>query len=744
MRDSPPLHRLRHQYQRMSRDREARALCIDPASLRRAVALVRLLTMRILHLSDIHYGMRIPENGANPPTPRAAHAFVKHGGVEPDPTVLADILTRDAACGHPDIVVVSGDVGWSGSSQDYGYALIFFDALREKWPATPFLVIPGNHDVDRAEAAAGNDPQAAFVAMLRKLHGPQFEQRYPLYTTTVGGPPTRQQLVAFEYVSDELLVVGVNSAASFLRTDEPVFVEPGVLTMIADRVNALRVPPTALRVFVVHHHLFPFAEPPWGDAYDASGVPDKADPTIVANSAKLQAWLADHDFHLILHGHKHLAHGRRDVLWRHGDPAEGHGLFVVGAGSAGQHSPTEPLTYNVVTAMRQAQGRWDVNVAVRKITDARGPYEATDYFPYHSQVGPSVAGMPVTFCAQRMDECHAAISMSPLLSRPLRNFISVVEDNLYVHPLTTRIGERLPSRDEVVSSFRALHPEWDPQSGWAMPEQVDRALHNVPQRFQFEHGPRLFGTFGRVGDRAGSLLDPVQLRRLQPIRHAIQGLRSSAARGYVGMYNANIDVSDQQPLPGLMSVQFVPDGDYLDVVATFRKLELSFWWAVNMYELGELLRWAAQQDNRHGRIPRRITFFAALAEWKMDLEATFVTELDSMPLDKLIQIVSEAKTRDDARQRLVSLLQDKIDRTNAVNIDHTGLERLAQIVAGVSRDQSRTPRTSPITIALSEALNAAARDTLAAREDREQRVRALLENAKTHVQTAIALLATQR
>jgi len=728
----------------MSRDREACALCIDAASLRRTVVLVRLITMRILHLSDIHYGMRIPKDGANPPAPRAAHAFIRHGGGEPDPAVLADILTRDAACGHPDIVVVSGDVGWSGSPQDYDYALYFFNALRKTWPSTPLLVIPGNHDVDRAEAATGNDPQAAFVAMLRQLHGAQFDQRYPLYATTDGGPPTRQQLVAFEYVSDELLVVGVNSAASFLTTDEPVFVEPGVLTMIADHIVTLGVPPTALRVFVVHHHLFPFAEPPWGDAYDASGVPDKADPTIVANSAKLQAWLADHDFHVVLHGHKHLSHGRRDVLWRHGDPAEGHGLFIVGAGSAGQHTPTEPLTYNVVTATRLAQGRWDVNVAVRKITDARGPYEATNYFPYHSQVGPSVAGTPVAFCAQRMDECHAAISTSALLGGPLRNFISVVEDNHYVHPLTTRIGERLPSRDEVVSSFRALHPEWDPHSGWDMPEQVDRALHNVPQRFQFEHGPRLFGAFGRAGDRAGSFLDPAQLRRLQPIRHAIQGLRSSAARGYVGMYNADIDVSDQQPLPGLMSVQFVPDGDHLDVVATFRKLELSFWWAVNMYELGELLRWAAQQDNRHRRRPRRITFFAALAEWKTDPEATFVTELDSMPLDELVRTVSEAKTRDDARQRLVSLLQDKVDRTNDVNIDHTGLERLARIVAGVSRDRSRPSRTSPITISLYEALTAAAHDTLTAREDREQRVRALLESARTHVQTAIDLLATQR
>lgn len=189
----------------------------------------------------------------------------------------------------------------------------------------------------------------------------------------------------------------------------------------------------------------------------------------------------------------------------------------------------------------------------------------------------------------------------------------------------------------------------------------------------------------------------------------------------------------------------MPDGDQLDLVATFRKLELSFWWVVNMLELGALLRWAARQDNRRRRSARRVTFFAALAEWKNDPEASFITALDALSLDALVELVLGVNSgEEEARRQLITLLEDKINRTNDANIDHSGLERLANVVQGIVRSTKPITRQSPITPALSQALAAAVTMTRAALEDREQRAHALLERAKGHVRDAIGEIVRER
>ncbi|MCP5106847.1 MAG: SUMF1/EgtB/PvdO family nonheme iron enzyme, partial [bacterium] len=54
--------------------------------------------------------------------------------------------------GGPDAVVVTGDIAFSGKMQEYDDALAFFVKLKELLPdGTPFLPVPGNHDVDRSK-----------------------------------------------------------------------------------------------------------------------------------------------------------------------------------------------------------------------------------------------------------------------------------------------------------------------------------------------------------------------------------------------------------------------------------------------------------------------------------------------------------------------------------------------------------------------------------------------------------------
>ncbi len=573
--------------------------------------------------------------------------------------MLAGILRRDPACASPDAIVASGDLSWSGVEEDYRYAEEFLTQLRcDRWSTVPLVVVPGNHDVDHGAAATGGEPQEAFTAMLQRLYGPDFDRHYPFYAAANTPAARRHRLVAVTHLPDRLLVIGVNSAASLMTSGTPVYVDPDVLQAIEEHVAKLGISARTLRLFVVHHHMLPFAEPPWRDNLAADHVPDEPDPTLVANSAKLQGWLSANGFHIVLHGHKHLSHGREDILWRRGDPAEGRRLLVVGAGSAGvaagHRVHTEPLTFNVLDIARLAEVRWDVRVATRRIGDDLVVPGTADWYAYRRQIGPATRGTPPTamFSAELMDDCHRAIAAAAEPGLKLRNFVSVVEEHQYVYPAATiRIGNRTPTEEEVWSSFRALHPEYRPRSRWNDAQRVDRVLRDLPSRFQFQHGPRLFGVFGRAGARFRGLRDR---GALQPLRRAVELLDSSDSRAYVGLYNAEIDLaSGREPLPGLMGVQFVPEGDYLDVVATFRKLELSFWWVVNMLEIGELLRWAAAQDPKR-RAARRVTFFAALAEWKPNPEAAFVTELDALSLADLSALVIQANDGQEvARQELV-------------------------------------------------------------------------------------------
>lgn len=701
-------------------------------------------TLRLLHISDAHFGTipATPPRRGRPRQPeRSAHYFAD--GSRSIPGELANVLVDDFATWPPDLVDISGDIGWSGTAEDYEPALRFLESLRGAWPDAHFVIAPGNHDVDRQAATAGKEPQAAFLAMLHRFYAPDdFARMYPLLDGEDPLAP-RHKLVAFDYVQDQHLVVAVNSAASLTTCGTPIFVDPRVLRLIRRQVGSLAVSPKTLRMFVLHHHLFPFAEPNWTATASVSAVPDKPDETIVANSAKLQAWLAENRFLLVLHGHKHLAHGRYDVLWRRGGPSEGRKLLVLGAGSAGvaadQRSHGEPPTFNVIDIQRLAEQRWHVQVETRRIDDNQGEYSASRDNSYAHEVGRAAAGAPVVYAAQTMDVCHGAIAAELMgTGQIVRSFVSVVEDPTYFHPPTLRIGTRHPLLEEVESSFRALHPEWEPRTQWDRAGHVDTVLSNLPVRFQFQHGPRLFGVLGRSGRQ---LRGVTNRRPLQPIWRAVESLGSSSpSRAYVGLYNAEIDVAtDQEPLPGLMSIQFVPDGNALDAVVTFRKVELSFWWAVNMYEVGELLRWAAKHDPNK-RKPRRITFFAALAEWKEQPEATFVTELDSIPLARLCQLVMEADVNTaNARAELARLLEDKIDRTNEANIDHTGLSRLVEIIKGrvqAQGEHDEARQASPISRQLLDSLAEAAALTEEAERGSEDRG-ASIERAKEHLQAAL-------
>lgn len=652
---------------------------------------------RILHLSDLHFG-QLPSDPSKPGQLRCAHRFCTREG-RSDPSALAGILAKDLSLREPPhVVATTGDLAWSGTAEDYQSATEFFRLLRQQWPNTAFLFVPGNHDVDRAAPLAR---QNAYVEFVRAFHGTTFDAAYPLSKDACD----RSRLVSWQELTltatgdingaDRLLMVGVNSVADHDGTGGPIRVSPQALeeveTLLAGRA------PGEFRVFCLHHHLLPFAESRREGSTDEHNDIDVADGTIVGNSAKLQSWLAQHGFGLVLHGHKHKPHGRVDTLYRRDDGQEGRTILVMGAGSAGVYDGergSEPLNYNVCHAHRLSSKRWSVEAYVQDILHNQLSSSVKPAFTYAAEVGPKEADRPFLFHAEFMDDCHAAIKRRTSDKRLLRTFMSVVDVCEYRHPTTTTINGASVGEIDVRRSFAALHPEFSPTEKWSEIDALDSYLVRMPERYQFQHGPRLFG----IPHAHRSLLsdDAVKRRLLRPILRALQQLTvDSEAHAYVSLYRPDVDVlsSRNEPFPSLMSLQFLKDDEYLDLVATFRKIELSFWWVVNMLEAVELLRWAAgagsEKVGGKRRSPRKITFFAALAEWKPKPDPSFVSELDAADTGKLTSIAL-ATANAAGIQELIRLLEEKDARTNAQNLDHTGLERLSQILRAVFADRGST------------------------------------------------------
>lgn len=639
--------------------------------------------LRILHLSDLHYGWipGTPSSPSGPGTfPVPSHRFIANG--KPDPVRLAQTIVGDFT-EPPHLVIVSGDIAWASIDEDYIYATRFFRHLRSHWKDTRLVIAPGNHDVDRKKLG---ERQHAFIRFLHEVHDDDFEKQYPLLK---GRSTDRNRLVAFLRVKpsseDDILVVAANSAAHLEDGGVPVGFAATDLEAIDEGIHNMRAEASTLRLFVLHHPLFPFAEPHWGNTIDPAALNEKPDPTTLGSSATLQSWLAERSFRVVLHGHKHIMHGRSDTLWRRRGPRAGSRIFVLGAGSAGVEqghvAHGESLSFNMLHVTRLAHQRWNVDVSMRVVPDP--PAKPEESYSFATEIGDRSTNAPLVFHAETMADCHRAIKLAckPQAGagqthedkRPLFNFVSVVETAEYTLPATAWFRGKAATQEQIESTFDGLHPEYKRTESWRKTDKLDGALREMSPRFQFQHGPRLFGK--------------PHGRKEAPIIATVDNLQKLSSNGYVSLSRPEIDTHPPQgkPVPHMIGLQFILDGQFLDAVVTFRKIELSYWWVANMYEIGKLLHWAAKRSSTESRKPRRITFFAAIAEWKADPEAAFATQLDEMSLEELTKLVAGIYANLAGKNgELVALLKEKRQHTNVNNLDAAGLSRLSALFAGMA------------------------------------------------------------
>jgi metallophosphoesterase superfamily enzyme len=107
----------------------------------------------LLHISDLHVSI--------------GKEFDRSVVLEP----LIERVEQDMCNGiEPEIVVVTGDVAFSGKKAEYQKAKVFFDELlaRMKLSQDRLFIVPGNHDVDRKRYRKSDVPNYEDMAALNE------------------------------------------------------------------------------------------------------------------------------------------------------------------------------------------------------------------------------------------------------------------------------------------------------------------------------------------------------------------------------------------------------------------------------------------------------------------------------------------------------------------------------------------------------------------------------------------------
>jgi 3',5'-cyclic AMP phosphodiesterase CpdA len=214
---------------------------------------------RIAHLSDVHFG-RVDD-------------------------AIVELAVKAVNALGPDLVVVSGDLTQRAKSRQFIEARRFLDRLPQ-----PQIVVPGNHDVPLYNV---------FDRFFRPL------EKFRRFITDDLSP---------SYIDDELVVVGVNTARSFVIKGGRINREQ--IALIKDAM--CRVSNDALKMVVTHH---PF------------DIPDGRDESDIVGRAKLaMPEISECGADVFLSGHLHVSNIETTAKRYKLD--NGHVALVVQAGTA--------------------------------------------------------------------------------------------------------------------------------------------------------------------------------------------------------------------------------------------------------------------------------------------------------------------------------------------------------------------------------------------------------------------------
>lgn len=309
-----------------------------------------LLQARIVHLTDLHFGKGHRFSGAmtaagTPAASKGIPTLAESIGKDLQSAAFAgSIWHGDGQHRNPLLLALTGDLTQTGSVAELKQAeqcvrdLCTGGLLSTKVVPSEVAIVPGNHDVlyDRADPSERWSLYCPFDARLRG---------------TSASPDDATRLTRVVNRSAEGLVVAELNSCFYVVKDSPETHRGQIDEASLDSLDAqLEAIPAAerrdsLKIALVHHHpvVLPFfAEA--GRGYDA-----------IVGATKLLQLLRKHEFHLVLHGHKHFPHTFSydpQCAWTAEQP---HGLLIVAGGSAGAGASELPAdekgatnTYNAI------------------------------------------------------------------------------------------------------------------------------------------------------------------------------------------------------------------------------------------------------------------------------------------------------------------------------------------------------------------------------------------------------------
>ena len=258
-------------------------------------------SVRILHLSDIHFGRD--------------HRFdPKNAGGVPKASLtnLLDSIVSDADVlnAKPDIVVVSGDLTSTARKEEFGMAGDFLRGIRKRFElqAEDFIIVPGNHDVSWGKKG-DEASHAEYITFASEFYNEPV-QRVAIRSVRIG----------------DVYLVGLDSTT--LETED----NRGIGLIGNDQIEkaARRLDEEArdarAKFLVIHHHLLPVA---WVEPVPVDGPSSR-----MLDSKAIIQWVQERQFAAILHGHQHQPF----VATVHLADRDGGPVLVMGAPSAGSIS----------------------------------------------------------------------------------------------------------------------------------------------------------------------------------------------------------------------------------------------------------------------------------------------------------------------------------------------------------------------------------------------------------------------
>jgi UDP-2,3-diacylglucosamine pyrophosphatase LpxH len=163
-------------------------------------------------------------------------------------------------------------------------------------PHDKIMFAPGNHDVDWSVYDPNDDTGVRWGQRYVPIGHNDFHFR-ALVNFGEGDLFAPPHFTAWSF--GDLLAIGYNSASQDTPTPETRvhhgLADPAHLDEISSFLDRLGPPDGRVRLFIVHHHLIDFSSP----------IPSATDFSLMTNAENMLKLLHEHNFDLVIHGHKH-------------------------------------------------------------------------------------------------------------------------------------------------------------------------------------------------------------------------------------------------------------------------------------------------------------------------------------------------------------------------------------------------------------------------------------------------------